>query len=128
MSDNLTAFLNSLYALITLVITGFVIPLLNSKLKESHVAHAQAVTDMAVTAAEQAFPDGPGSVKKAFVDSYVSGQGVKVDTTTADMMVESAVQRLTKPDMSDLVIGSVTQLPPVAPVVQDVSQATIGRD
>lgn len=101
MNIDLTQIILAVIALISAVLTGFVIPLLKAKLlsEESKLSDNQQnllmlAINTAVRAAEQLYNSDEGQKKKAYVLSVLQSQGYKVDSTAIDTAIESAVLTL----------------------------------
>lgn len=92
---DITRIIVMLIGLLSAVVTGFLIPLIKSKLTEQQQAVFFGITKAAVYAAEQIFgSDGVGAEKKDFVIKYLMTKGVKADSNDIDIAIESAVKEL----------------------------------
>lgn len=101
MNIDLTQIILAIIALLTAVVTGYVIPLLksklnneNSKLTESQQALLQAAIKTGVFAAEQLYNSDQGQQKKHYVLSLLETQGYAIDSTAIDAAIEAAVKEL----------------------------------
>ena len=85
-------------ALISLLLTTVLIPLIHSKTTAEQRMALLELIDDAVTAAEKIFPDsGQGLRKKKFVIEWLHDRGVSIDPDELDALVESAVYALDNP-------------------------------
>ena len=101
MTIDLTQIILALIALLSAVLTGYIIPLLKAKLsvEEGKLTETQAnmlklAADTAVKAAEQYYKSDEGQKKKSYVLDLLSQQGYQVDAATVDAAIESAVNDL----------------------------------
>lgn len=101
MTIDLTQIALSIIALVSAVITSFIIPLLKSKLSVENGKVTQLQSDMlrlaittAVTAAEQIFNSEEGQKKKAYVLALLESQGYPVDSSAIDAAIEACVLEL----------------------------------
>ena len=83
------------------MLTGFVIPLLrsklsveNGKLTENQAYLLSLAIDTAVTAAEQIYNSDEGAKKKAYVIGLLEQQGYSANTSAIDAAIEAAVLKL----------------------------------
>lgn len=83
------------------MLTGFVIPLLRSKLSvengrltENQTYLLKLAIDTAVAAAEQIYNSDEGQKKKAYVISLLEKQGYTANTSEIDAAIEAAVLKL----------------------------------
>lgn len=90
MQVDLTPIVVAVIALISAVVSAFVVPWLREKRLYDWVV-------IAVKAAEQVFKEsGMGKHKKEYVLAFLKSKGYSVDTESIDMMIESAVHSLTE--------------------------------
>lgn len=101
MHIDLTQIILAVIALLSAVLTGFVIPLLKSKLDVENGNVTQLQADMlwfaiktAVAAAEQLYSSTEGQQKKAYVLSLLEKQGYRTDASEIDAAIEAAVLAL----------------------------------
>lgn len=95
MHIDITQIAVALIALLSAVITGFVIPWLKSKLTKNQQDILKAVIKTGVYAAEQLFPEPhSGAEKLKYVKEYLTGLGYDVDTEALRTAIESEVQAL----------------------------------
>ena len=101
MNIDLTQIALALIALLSAVITGYVIPLLkskvnaeNGKLTESQANLLKAAIRTAVYAAEQIYKSDEGQKKKNYVYSILEQQGYRTDTVAIDAAIEAAVKEM----------------------------------
>ena len=98
MNIDITQIAVALIALLSAVITGFIIPWLkskisinNDKLSDNQRALLTLSIETAVKAAEQLFYSEEGEKKKAYVLSILRAQGFDVDSSALDAEVEKMV-------------------------------------
>ena len=86
-----TQIILAIIALITAVLTSFVIPWLKEKYGAEKLQKWQGYVDIAVQAAEQLFSAEKTAEKKAYVLNYLAAKGIKFDSVTVENMIESSV-------------------------------------
>lgn len=98
---DLTQIILAIIALISAVLTYFVIPLVkskinveNGKLTENQAALIRMAVTTAVKAAEQIYNSDEGQKKKSYVRNVLETQGYKVDSVAIDAAIEGAVLEL----------------------------------
>lgn len=92
---DLTPIIQALFALLTALITAFLIPFLKRKVDEEKLENLYSWVTIAVEAAEQVFSQsGMGEEKKEYVLTFLEEKGFTVDFSTVDAMIESAVHNL----------------------------------
>ena len=101
MTFDLTKVILAVIALISAVLTYFVIPWIkskinveNGKLSENQAALIKMAISTAVKAAEQLYNSEEGKQKKAYVLSVLGSQGYEVDSVAIDAAIEAAVLSL----------------------------------
>lgn len=88
---NYTGLVEAVIALAVVVITGFLIPFLKSKVEIAQWEKWRNIAKIAVQAAEQIFMgEGRGAEKKEYVLNYLS-EKLKVDKETLENLIESGV-------------------------------------
>lgn len=84
-------------SLVSIVITGIVIPLLKQKYGQQKINNVLDVVKIAVNAAEQIYSKrGQGSLKKEYVIQYLKEHGIKIKDDELDAMIEACVLELNK--------------------------------
>ena len=69
--DNINI-LQVILAIVSIVVTGILIPLIKTKISKTDLEKALVITDIAVKAAEQIYKEtGQGSIKKKYVIDYL---------------------------------------------------------
>ena len=98
---DLTQIILAIIALISAVLTGFVIPWLkkkvdveNGKATETQAILLKLAVTTAVKAAEQLYNSTEGQEKKAYVLDVLKQQGYHVDDDAIDAAIEAAVYAL----------------------------------
>ncbi len=101
MTIDMTKIVLAVIGLLAAIVTKFLIPLLQTKLKldKSKLTENQAyllrlAISTAVTAAEQLYKSEEGQKKKAYVLAQLESQGYKVDGAAIDAAIEAAVFEL----------------------------------
>lgn len=95
MNIDLTQIALAVIALIGTVLTGFVIPLLKSKLTQNQQETLEAVIQTGVYAAEQLFKKpSSGAEKLQYVKDYLAKLGYDVDTEAIRAAIEAEVKML----------------------------------
>ena len=89
-----TQIIQAVVALLTAVITTFLIPYIKKRVEASELAKWQTYTEIAVRAAEQIYSATDGEKKKAYVVQYLASKGIQFDSSTVDKMIEAAVLTL----------------------------------
>jgi hypothetical protein len=88
---NYTGLVEAVIALAVVLITGFLIPFLKSKVEIAQWEKWRNIAKIAVQAAEQIFMgEGRGAEKKEYVLNYLS-EKLKVDKETLENLIESGV-------------------------------------
>lgn len=92
---DITPVVNGIIALITAVVTAFVIPWIKSKTTAAQREEINAWVRIAVTAAEQIYKgEGKGKEKKKYVLDFLAEKNLKIDEESVDLMIESAVKNM----------------------------------
>ena len=92
-----TPIFNAVLALLGIIITTYLIPLLKAKLTDGQLQKVREMVNIAVSAAEMIFQEGgSGAAKKDWVINYLKEHGVDVDEEPVKALIESAVYELQK--------------------------------
>ena len=92
---DLTQIILAVIGLVSMVLTGFVLPLLRSKLTAQQQETLFALVRTGVFAAEQLFPlEKTGAEKLAYVKEYLNGLGYDADAVEVRAAIEAAVKEL----------------------------------
>lgn len=84
-------------SIISILVTGVVIPLLKQKYGKEKINNALEVVKIAVNAAEQIYSKrGQGDLKKEYVIQNLKEKGIKISEDELDMMIEACVLELNK--------------------------------
>lgn len=84
-------------SIISVLITGVLIPLLKQKYGREKVLSVMEAVDIAVKAAEQIYKGtGQGDLKKQYVLMRLDEQGIKLSEKELDDMIESSVLELNR--------------------------------
>ena len=80
--------------IVSIVLTGVIIPLIKSKLDTYKLKKAQFIVREAVQAAEQIFEHGDNDRKYEYVVACLEKAGIKLKKETVEMFIESAVRAM----------------------------------
>jgi Na+-translocating ferredoxin:NAD+ oxidoreductase RnfG subunit len=94
MTIDLTQIILAIIALISAVLTGFVIPWLKNKLTDHQYETLAGLVRVGVYAAEQLFTSVMWKEKKQYVVDLLQENGYKVDVTAVDALIEATVREL----------------------------------
>lgn len=95
MQIDITQVILAVITLLGTLITGFVIPLLKSKISENKQAIFDSAVRVAVYAAEQIFSGSKqGKEKKSYVIDLLRKQGYVVDDEIIDAAIEAQVKMM----------------------------------
>lgn len=93
---DLTPVFELLIAVISLLITSFLIPYIKSKLNAEQQARLEQYVKIAVGAAEQLYGSKTGQKKKEYVVSFLLSKGLVFDVDEVTNMIENEVYKLTQ--------------------------------
>lgn len=99
MTFDITKILEIVLALISAIITTFVIPVIKEKLSETKREKLRFWVDVAVKAAEQLYGSKTGQQKKEYVVSFLLSKGIVFDVDEVTALIESSVYKLTAEQM-----------------------------
>lgn len=94
MQIDLTQIVLAVIGLLSAVVTGFLIPLLKSKLTENQINALKAAANIAVFAAEQTHVPEQWAEKKKYAQKLMQEQGYDINTDKVDAAIEAAVKEL----------------------------------
>lgn len=89
-----TDIISAVIALISALVSAFLIPWLKQKISADKLKKWQAYVEIAVRAAEQLYTANDGAEKKAYVLEYLAARGIQFDSDTVDKLIEAAVLTL----------------------------------
>jgi hypothetical protein len=95
---DLTGIFEALIALVSSVVTVFLIPWLKTKLTNEQLNKAHGIIQIGVFAAEKLYGAGKGDQKFKYVEDLLKAKKIKLDTMTLKAMIEAEVKKL---DMVD---------------------------
>lgn len=95
MEFDFTKLLECIVALLSAVITTFLIPYLKQRLTEEKQKRLLFWVQTAVRAAEQLFGSNAGKQKKEYVVAFLLSKGIVFDVDEVTAMIESEVYKLT---------------------------------
>lgn len=96
MKFDYTELIQALITLVSVVITGFLIPLLKQRLSAEKRAKLLDYVRIGVAAAEQIYGSKMGQKKKEYVVAFLLSKGVVFDVDEVGAMIESEVYKLTQ--------------------------------
>lgn len=89
-----TDIIKAVIALITALVSAFLIPYIKSKYTEAQLKKWRDIVDIGVAAAEQLYNTEQAQEKKTYVLKYLYEKGIKLDADTIENLIESSVLRL----------------------------------
>ncbi len=90
-----TSIIQALIALLSVIITSVLIPLIRSRTSVAHCEKMQTWAKIAVIAAEQIYQgSGRGAEKKSYVIKFLSQHGLTYDEAAINAFIESSVKML----------------------------------
>ena len=96
MNIDYTELIQAVIALVSVLITTFIIPLLKRRLSAEKLEELKKWVSNAVTAAEQLYGSKTGQQKKEYVLSFLIDKGIVFDAAEVATMIEAEVYKLTK--------------------------------
>lgn len=94
MEINLTEIIKAVIALVSVLITGLLIPYIRTKMDTEKFAKLSELVNIFVGAAEQLYTSEQGTEKKQYVLAKLAEAGYRVEEAEIDAMIESAVLAL----------------------------------
>lgn len=95
MNIDYTELIQALIALVSVIITTFLIPFLKKKLSVEKLEELKKWVSIAVNAAEQLYGSKTGQQKKDYVISFLLSKGITFDAKEVETMIEAEVYKLT---------------------------------
>lgn len=95
MNIDYTELIQALIALVSVIITTFLIPLLKKKLSVEKLEELKKWVGIAVNAAEQLYGSKTGQQKKDYVISFLLSKGITFDANEVEALIEAEVYKLT---------------------------------
>lgn len=95
MNFDMTDIIECAIALLSAVISAFLIPYIKNQLSENKRSQLIFWVKTAVEAAEQLFGSKTGQQKKEYVVSFLLSKGIVVDIDEVTALIESEVYKLT---------------------------------
>ena len=92
---DLTPIIEIVLALVSAIITSFIIPILKQRLSAEKYENLKTWVCVAVKAAEQLYGSKAGLQKKEYVVSFLLSKGIVFDVDEVNTMIESEVYKLT---------------------------------
>ena len=96
MNIDYTELIQAVIALLSAIITGFLIPYLKRKLSEQKLEELRHWIAVGVKAAEQLYGSQTGQQKKEYVISFLLSKGIVFNVDEVTALIESEVYRLTQ--------------------------------
>lgn len=97
MTIDITTVIEAVIALIGVIITAVIVPLIKGKTTAEQQAVMLAWVRVAVMAAEQIYHgSGRGKEKKEYVAAWLKAHNIIIDIAKIDALIESAVHELNK--------------------------------
>ncbi len=90
-----TAIFEAILAIISLLITGFLIPFIKQRISDEKYENLKKWINVAVKAAEQIYGSKTGQQKKEYVISFLLSKGISFDVAEIETLIESEVYKLT---------------------------------
>lgn len=89
-----TQIISAVIALISALVSAFLIPWIKTKIDADKLQTLRTYVEIGVKAAEQLYTAAEGDKKKAYVISFLAGNGIKFDVEIVDKLIEAAVLQL----------------------------------
>lgn len=87
--------LQVILAIVSIVVTGILIPLIKTKISKTDLEKTLVITDIAVKAAEQIYKEaGKGQIKKKYVIDYLKRSGLNLTDEEINALIEATVKEL----------------------------------
>lgn len=96
MKFDYTELIQALITLVSVVITGFLVPLLKQRLSAEKRAKLLEYVRIGVAAAEQIYGSKAGQKKMNYVIDFLETKGFTFDLNEVEAMIESEVYKLTQ--------------------------------
>jgi len=96
MNIDYTELIQALIALVSVIITTFLVPLLKKKLSAEKLEELKKWVGIAVNAAEQLYGSKTGQQKKDYVVSFLLSKGIVFDMNEIETLIEAEVYKLTQ--------------------------------
>ena len=91
---DITAIIEIVVAVLSALVTTFLIPYIKKKLSAEKLAELQKWVGIAVEAAEQIYGGKTGEKKKEYVVSFLRSKGIVFDTEEVNALIEAEVHKL----------------------------------
>ena len=91
---DITPIIEALIGLVSLIITGFLVPFLKQKLSNEKTEKLKSWVNIAVAAAEQLMKDKTGLEKKEYVIAFLLSKGLVFEVDEVTAMIECEVFKL----------------------------------
>lgn len=104
MKFDYTELIQAIIALVSLLITSFLIPWLKQKISAEKRAKLLDYVKIGVAAAEQIYGSKAGQKKKDYVVAFLLSKGVVFDVDEVENMIESEVYKLTQASQATITL------------------------
>lgn len=94
MNIDYTELIQAIIALVSVLITTFLIPLLKKKLSAEKLEELKKWVNIAVNAAEQLYGSKTGQQKKEYVVAFLLSKGIVFDIDEVNALIEAEVHKL----------------------------------
>lgn len=94
-----TPIFEAIITIISLVLTGIVIPYVRQKIGEEKAENLKKWVSVGVKAAEQIYGSKTGQEKKEYVVSFLKSKGITFDIDEVSALIESEVYKLTNKEI-----------------------------
>ena len=98
-----------IFALASVIITGFLIPLLLQRLNNGKRERAAQLVNLAVRAVQQTGAELTGPQKKAAVNALLGNLGVNLSDSALDVLIESSVWDMKNEQALGVVVEGVEE-------------------
>lgn len=95
MKIDYTELIQAVIALLSAIITGFIIPYIKKKITKERLEELKSWVEIAVRAAEKLYGSKTGQQKKDYVVAFLLSKGIVFDVEEVNTMIESEVYKLT---------------------------------
>ena len=96
MDIDYTDLIQAIIALLSAVITGFLIPCLKKKFTEQRLEELKKWVEVGVKAAEQLYGSKTGQQKKDYVVAFLLSKGIVFNVEEVTALIESEVYKITQ--------------------------------
>lgn len=91
---NFTPIFEAIITIVSLVLTGIVIPYIRQKIGEEKAENLKKWVSVGVKAAEQIYGGKTGQQKKEYVVSFLNSKGINFDVDEVEALIEAEVFKI----------------------------------